>query len=94
VEKTVPVRPTDYVSPRHLAEIAVREFLYITLYELLLDALASEHGMRLVATEAAGEWLQGRIAATERQLFAVKREEGTQEVLDVASGARRRSHPS
>lgn len=91
VQKTVPLRPSSYVSEGHLAEIAVREFLYITLFELLLDALASEHGMRLVATESAGEWLEDRIATTERQLFAVRREEGTQEVLDVASGARRRA---
>ena len=92
VQKSVPVRPSEYVSEQHLAEIAIREFLYITLFELLLDALASEHGMRLVATESAGEWLEGRISATERQLFAVRREEATQEVLDVASGARRRTH--
>jgi F-type H+-transporting ATPase subunit gamma len=94
VAKTLPIRPTEYVSEAHLVEIALREFLYVTLFELLLDALASEHGMRLVATESAGEWLQGRISATERQLFAVRREEATQEVLDVASGARRRGHPS
>jgi F0F1-type ATP synthase gamma subunit len=33
------------------------EFLYISLYEVLLDALASEHGMRLTATEAALQWI-------------------------------------
>jgi F-type H+-transporting ATPase subunit gamma len=94
VAKTVPLRPSEYVSELHLAEIAIREFLYITLFELLLDALASEHGMRIVATEAAGEWLRARISSTERQIFAVRREEATQEVLDIASGARLRRRSS
>jgi F-type H+-transporting ATPase subunit gamma len=88
---------TPYVSPASLARTAVREYLYSTLYELLLDALASEHGTRLVATQSAGEWLDQQIEAVQRQVASVRQETSTQEVLDVASGARlrrRRGHNS
>ncbi len=81
---------TPYASARHLAESAVREYLYSTLFELLLDALASEHGTRLVATQAAGEWLDSRVKNLQRQLSSARRESSTQEVLDVAGGARHR----
>jgi F-type H+-transporting ATPase subunit gamma len=81
---------TPYVPPRHLARVAVREYLYSTLFEILLDALASEHGARLVATQSAGEWLDGRVRELERQVSNVRRESGTQEVLEVALGARQR----
>ena len=84
------VRPSPYGNPSHLAAAAVREFLYITLYEILLDALAAEHGMRLVAAEAAEHWLDDTSEATRRQLRAIRSEAATQEVLDIAAGARRR----
>jgi F-type H+-transporting ATPase subunit gamma len=100
--RVLPVRPaidgvpravTPYVSRTALARVAVREYLYSTLYELLLDALAAEHGTRLVATQSAGQWLDEKIRGLRRQLAGVRQEAGTQEVLDVASGARwRRRH--
>lgn len=89
-------RPVDhataapYASASHLAETAVREYLYSTLFELLLDALASEHGMRLVATQSAGEWLDTRLKDIRRQLASAHRESSTQEVLDLAGGVRQR----
>lgn len=79
-----------YASAGHLAEAAVREYLYSTLFELLLDALASEHGMRLVATQSAGEWLDTRLKEIRRQLASARRESSTQEVLDLAGGVRQR----
>ncbi|HEX4996774.1 MAG TPA: F0F1 ATP synthase subunit gamma [Terriglobia bacterium] len=85
-----PERISDYVSPGHVAAVALRELLHCTLYEILIDALASEHGARLAATEAAQEWLDDRMTATRRQLAAVHREASTQEVLDIAAGARQR----
>lgn len=84
------VAATPYASARHLAETAIREYLYSTLYELLLDALAAEHGMRLVATQAAKDWLDTRVNDLQRQLASARRESSTQEVLDVAGGARQR----
>jgi F-type H+-transporting ATPase subunit gamma len=81
---------TPYASAGHLAETAVREYLYSTFYELLLDALASEHGMRLVATQAAGEWLDGCRKDIRRKLASAHRESSTQEVLDLAGGVRQR----
>lgn len=93
VASTRPVRraaATPYADPRHLARTAVREYLYSTLYELLLDALASEHGMRLIATQSAAEWLDGRVKSLQRQLSSARRESSTQEVLDVAGSARQR----
>jgi F-type H+-transporting ATPase subunit gamma len=89
-EATARAAAAPYVSTLHLTRIAVREYLYSTLYEILLDALASEHGARLVATQSAGQWLDDRVAALQRQLSAVRRESSTQEVLEVAAGARRR----
>ena len=83
------VAATPYASARHLAEAVVREYLYSTLFELLLDALAAEHGTRLVATQAAAEWLDTRMNGLQRQLSSAQRESSTQEVLDIAGSARR-----
>jgi len=84
------IAATPYASARHLAEAVVREYLYSTLFELLLDALAAEHGTRLVATQGAAEWLDTRVKTLQRQLASARRESSTQEVLDIAGGARRR----
>ena len=84
------VKPSPYVSDRHLAAFAIREFLYIRLYQTLLDSLASEHATRLVDTEAAGEWLASRTSTTSRQLASIRREATTQEVLEIAIGSKRR----
>lgn len=102
VTRTTPVLPlvptrtggptvtTPYATTQHLAEVAVREYLYSTLYEMLLDAMAAEHGMRLVATQAAEQWLDDHVRDLKRQLSSVRRESSTQEVLDIAGGARQR----
>jgi F-type H+-transporting ATPase subunit gamma len=82
------LRPSPYVRPAHLAAVIVREFLYVALHETLLDALAAEHGKRLVVAESARAWLEERMHATTRQLRGVRREMATQEVLEVAAGAR------
>jgi F-type H+-transporting ATPase subunit gamma len=83
-----PLRPSPYTSPAHLTAVVVREFLYVALYETFLEALAAEHGKRLVVTESARNWLQERRQATVRQLGAQRRETATEEVLEVAAGAR------
>jgi F-type H+-transporting ATPase subunit gamma len=83
-----PLRPTSYQSENHLISVAVREFLYTILYDMLLDSLASEHGMRLLAAESARQWLDEVVATTHRQLAASRREATTQEVLDIVAGAK------
>ncbi|MGD8860685.1 MAG: FoF1 ATP synthase subunit gamma [Myxococcales bacterium] len=80
-----------YVSAGHLADVAVREALYITMVELLLDAMTSEHGARLVATQSAEHWLDGRVTELRRRLSSARREANTQEVIEVASGVRARA---
>jgi len=80
-------RRTRYVSSGHFASAAVREFLYITLYALLLDALVSEHGARLIATQAAEKWLDERSTSMERQLMGIRREASTQEMIEIIAGA-------
>ena len=87
------MRRSSYITPDHLAAVAVREFLYISLYEVLLDALASEHGMRLTATEAALQWIDTTSERTARQLTASRSETATQEVLDIVAGAKARRRP-
>jgi F-type H+-transporting ATPase subunit gamma len=87
------MKPSAYVSSGHLAAVAVREYLYIRLFQTSLESLASEHGARLVATESAGEWLSEKTAVARRQLASIRREAATQEVLDIAATARRRKHP-
>jgi F-type H+-transporting ATPase subunit gamma len=84
-----PVR-APYASERHLARIAVREYLFSTLFGLLLDALAAEHGARLVATQAAEEWLDSSLRALEREITNLGREASTQEILDITTAARQR----
>ncbi|MEQ8787810.1 MAG: FoF1 ATP synthase subunit gamma [Pirellulaceae bacterium] len=87
-----PLRRSPYVDPAHLAAVVVREYLYITLYEILLDALAAEHGMRLLAAEAAFNWLDETSERTGRRLSVCRSEAATQELLDiVAGGALRRA---
>jgi F-type H+-transporting ATPase subunit gamma len=83
---------TPYASPRQLTLTLVREYLYSSFYGLLLDALAAEHGTRLIATESAAQWMQDELRRLERGLSSARRESGTQEVLDIAGAARRRSH--
>jgi F-type H+-transporting ATPase subunit gamma len=83
-------RPARYVRADSFASAAIREFLYITLYDLLLDALASEHGARLVATQAAERWLDERTARLRRHIAATRRETSTQEMIEIATGARAR----
>jgi F0F1-type ATP synthase gamma subunit len=84
------MKPSTYVSSDHLAAVAVREYLYIRLFQTSLESLASEHGARLVATESAGEWLSEKAAVARRQLASIRREAATQEVLDIAATAKRR----
>jgi len=84
-----------YVSPEHFGLSVARELLYMTLYDLLLDALAAEHSSRLVATEAAESWLTDRGDQLRRHLVATRRETSTQEMIEIAAGARvRRGRPS
>ena len=84
-------RAARYVSANQFASAAAREYLYIVLYELLLDALAAEHGARLVATQAAEAWLRDRAERLRRWLAAARRESSTQEMIELAAGARART---
>jgi F-type H+-transporting ATPase subunit gamma len=79
---------SPYSEPAHLRTVVVREYLYAALYETLLEALASEHGKRLVTAESARSWLTERIEATHRRAAAIRRETSTQEVLEVVTSAR------
>jgi len=83
-------RQARYVEEDHFATSVVREFLYITIYDLLLDALASEHGARLAATEAAQTWLDEQTERLRRHLMATRREASTQEMIEISAGARAR----
>lgn len=82
---------SQYVDSNVLLGVAVREFLYITLYTILLDALAAEQGMRLMAAESAIEWLDSTAIATEHRLLSARSEAATQELLDIVAGGRKRS---
>jgi F0F1-type ATP synthase gamma subunit len=79
----------------HLRTVVVREYLYASLYETLLEALASEHGKRLVTAESARSWLEERMGTLRRRVSAIRRETSTQEVLELVAGARaaRRGRP-
>lgn len=88
VAKKISLKPSSYVSESHLLAVAIREYLYIRLFQTLLDSLASEHGARLIATQSAGEWLSSKTAATHRSLSSIRREATTQEVLEIASSVR------
>ncbi len=82
---------TRYASRETFVAVAARELLYITMYSLLLEALASEHGARLAATGAAEQWLEERTDRLRRHLAACRRETSTQETLEIAAGARARA---
>lgn len=85
-----PAREARYVGRESFVAAVIREYLYITLYELLLDALASEHGARLAATQSAERWLDERTERIRRHLMASRRESSTQEMIEIAAGARAR----
>ena len=84
-----PERRTPYVDSSELVAVVARESLYITLHEILLSAVASEHGMRLVAAESALEWLDSVRQSTSRRLTMAKSEAATQELLDIVAGGRK-----
>jgi hypothetical protein len=69
-----------------LLSVALREFLFITRNQLFLEVLTSGHSARLVATGAAEEWLETRLAETRKFLATVHREPATQELLDTIDG--------
>lgn len=79
---------SPYCDPEHLRIVVVREYLYASLYETLLEALASEHGKRLVTAESARGWLEERTAETHRRVAAIRREVSTQEVLEIVTASR------
>jgi len=83
-----PLARSPYTDVDRLRAAVVREYLYASLYETLLEALASEHGKRLVTTGSARSWLVDRIEATARLMAAIRRETSTQEVLEIAFAAR------
>ena len=80
-----------YAGRETFLAVAGRELLYITMYSVLLEALASEHGARLAATQSAEEWLDERAERLRRQLASTRREASTQEAIEIAGGARARS---
>jgi F-type H+-transporting ATPase subunit gamma len=79
-----------YARRTRFESVAAREFLYISLYDIFLDALASEHGARLVATQSAESWLDDRTRRLARRLAAARRESSTQEMIEISAGARAR----
>ena len=83
-----PLASSPYCDAEQLRTVIVREYLYVSLYETLLGALASEHGKRLVTSESARSWLEERMAATRRLAAAIRRETSTQELLEVVVAAR------
>jgi F0F1-type ATP synthase gamma subunit len=86
------LEPSPYCDEAQLRTVVVREHLYATLYETFLEALASEHGKRLVTAEAARSWLEERIGSARRLTAALRRETSTQEVLEVVVAARSVQH--
>lgn len=83
-----PMASSPYCDTATLRSVIIREYLYVSLYETLLEALASEHGKRLVTAESARSWLDERIGATRRLVTAIRREASTQELLEVIVAAR------
>ncbi len=80
--------PSPFVGRAHLRQVLVREFLYVALTEALLEALASEHGTRLVIAETARSWIEDRTARLVQQAAEIRRETSTQEVLELVAGSR------
>lgn len=86
--QAIPFPRTRFVSTARLAAVVTREWVFTTLYQILLEALASEHGARLVAAQSAEGWLKARREETQRALTNLRRESATQEVLEIANGSR------
>ncbi|MCA9504864.1 MAG: F0F1 ATP synthase subunit gamma [Spirochaetaceae bacterium] len=87
-DATAGLAPSPWCGRAALNAVVVRELLYAALYETLVEALASEHGKRLVTAEAARSWLASRIAELRRQVASLRRETSTQEVLEVVAASR------
>ncbi len=80
-----------YVSVERTALVAARETLYCTIYDLLIEAFATEHGARLLATQAAEQWLDRAATQLRSRLAAASREASTQEVIEIGAGVRART---
>lgn len=89
-QATAPLRRSSYQTLDHMMAVVVREYLEIRLYQALLDAVASEHGMRLTAAESALHWIDSTSERTARRLAASRSEAATQELLDIVAGGRKR----
>ena len=79
---------SPYCASAHLREVVLRETLHAALHESLLEALASEHGKRLMTTESARSWLDDRLVEARRRLSSIRRESATQEVLEISAAVR------
>lgn len=87
-EPLAPLATSPYCGAETVRTVIVREYLYASLYEWLLESMASEHGKRLVMTESARSWLDDHESTARRKLAALRRESSTQELLEVIVSAR------
>lgn len=83
-----PVALSPYTCGPRFRAVLVREHLYAVLHQGFLEAIASEHGCRLVTAESARSWIEDEAERSRRELAAVRRELATQEVLEVLVSAR------
>jgi F-type H+-transporting ATPase subunit gamma len=87
-------RLTPYLPAELLSAVAAREMLYCTMYDLLIEAFAAENGARLLATQAAEQWLDRSATGLRSGIAAAAREASTQEVIEISGGVRARHRSS
>ncbi|NLW49889.1 MAG: hypothetical protein GXY85_03475 [Candidatus Brocadiaceae bacterium] len=79
--------PILTAPPLELLDHLVEEYLFIELYQALLESHASENGARLTAMSAASSNVEDRLEEIRRQYQSVRQDTITSELMDVVSGA-------
>lgn len=85
--------PLHHLAPAELLRSLSEEYLLAEITHALTEALASENGARLRATEAADGNIGERLGSLKIQEFTLRQEAITTELLDVVTGSQAQSPP-
>jgi F-type H+-transporting ATPase subunit gamma len=78
--------PILTAPPGDLLGRLIEEYIFIELYQSLLESHASENGARLTSMTAAGSSIDDRLEVLRQQFQSVRQESITAELMDVVSG--------
>ncbi len=78
--------PTVTVQPGRLLSALIREYLFATLFQGVVESLASENASRLNTMQAAEKKVQEHLEELRLQYYQERQRTITSELLDIVSG--------